>query len=243
MKRYFFCIGLLFILFGSIKSQVNIDNNQQNNFTKALLDSLDKLHRHYVYLYSDKMIIGSTLNLNEHDLYTQYIQIDSLKYSYEQVKFYKDNNTLYANVKDIAPIHNGKFAQKISYGSINLFKLSYNSFYYGNSVKAARYYYCFGFADLKKVKYGNLKHIVSDDLNFNRYMGKAKSARTLQFILYTSGSALLASGLILNQNNPSDNPNTFHSMLIGAGMVNIVIGGVFSISKDKKLRKAILYHD
>jgi hypothetical protein len=110
----------------------------------------------YVMLYSGKLIKCSFIEYQSPLIITE-----SAKYHEDDVKLYKKENNLYANMRHLGVRKNtSTFLPAEKIGKVNIFKEYYMS---GGEIKYVVLYYNKGYGALKKAKYKFMKDDLADN--------------------------------------------------------------------------------
>lgn len=231
------------------------------SFSSAQLDtsSLEQFQRlednHFVYLHSKNIIMGESVHSKKPLFKSVYVQIDSLRYKGDMVKFYQNEAGLFANIGGFS--YRSIFIPCVEKGKVNLFefeKTNYNNNFNPNTsgiyssmeTKSYKYYYNSGFSHLKEANYQNLAMDLQDSPQAMLHLKEYQSQRKLATGLTAGGILLMAAGSIsiiskfANTPRGGDVPGLgIEFGLIGAGGIMSWVAYFTGLDNRKHLTKAV----
>jgi hypothetical protein len=222
---------------GSISSSASsIQELRLINKTKA--DSIENKYSNFVYTFNNDIITGKIVDYREYVFGKKHLLVDSVPVYFDEVKFYKTNEGLYANTRNLSSTHKSVFAERIEKGKINVYSqlVPTGGGIYGG--QATAYYYNRDFEYLREVTYSNLLIDLRDN---NEAMKTLKRYKSNNIILIggVAGAAILGAGLISWANrDPNWGGNPPPALIVGG----LVISGSIVIhfaTKAGTLRKSI----
>ena len=174
---------LLFILFCSIFT---------TSFAQTLLTE-----KSYIHLYTDSIIYGEKVSYNAGFMIDPHFIVDSVKYTLNEVKFYKTNWAERANIKLINK-HKSKFVPKIIDGNINLYaKETKRSIRRSDSEKTKTFYINKGYNNLSNVTYNSMSEAMSDNINCLPILEEYRKVERGNRIVNTTAASILAIGVAI----------------------------------------------
>ena len=174
---------LLFILFCSIFT---------TSFAQTLLTE-----KSYIHLYNDSIIYGEKVSYNAGFMIDPHFIVDSVKYTLNEVKFYKTNWAERANIKLINK-HKSKFVPKIIDGNINLYaKETKRSIRRSDSEKTKTFYINKGYNNLSNVTYNSMSEAMSDNINCLPILEEYRKVEQGNRIVNTTAASILAIGVAI----------------------------------------------
>ncbi len=223
-------------------------------------DSIEKKYKYFLYTYSGEIVNAPEVEYRTGFLQQPCIVADGRKYKPETIKFFKNEEGVYANSKEAERNTNSNFVIRVKNGKVNLYEIkttnyhpgSYNSstamFSPGINTTSIKNYYNFGFNDLKKTTYKNLSEDIGDNPLCQPYLIKYKNISKTQAYLtgFGVGITIIGFATLVSKTKDwdgSDNtpePKTTGNIItlaVGSGMVGIAY--FLTFSKPKQLRKAV----
>lgn len=249
-----------------IDESVTIDTSNKYGEDIEYAERIERLNRYFVYTFSNEIIPGGSVEYRKsitdgRSIFEKpHFIIGPRKIVNSEVKFYKNEDGFFANTKDLSG--SSVYAERIVKGRINLYErvtVSHNPGHFntmngmytggGFTTKKIRDYYNFGFNDLRKANYKNLRDDLSANSNSLALLNKYKSASNAQItFMIIGGLAVIGgiAGLISTSGKDYGNDSPTYTgvyIAVGAGVVCEWIGYFISLSKPKHLKSAIIEYN
>jgi len=209
--------------------------------------------KHFTHLFSGKTIYANNIEY----VSNSYFLIDEKKEKKETVKFFKNYDGFFANMKHLNFSGSSSFVKREIAGNINLFsreRITYTNMMGANGMMmfnpspnlTISYYYNKGtFGELKKSNYKNLKIDLSDNIKSMVQLNKFKKVKQRETLLYILGSAVMTVGVVSLINKTGDvpeniTPKTSGSfVIIGVGFGTLITNYLTTKNKHDHIKNAI----
>ncbi|MBG6235869.1 hypothetical protein IWX76_002450 [Pedobacter sp. CAN_A7] len=166
--------------------------------------------RNFVYFYSDSVVYGKNIRLRYDFFNSLQLRVDSKPVTLRQVKFFKNDEGFFANLKGIGIWQHDGLAERIMEGRVNLYQeRPYRTLtdHYSelNNAREINTFYNKGYGDLKKTNYNNLRVDMADHAEsmafLENYRKRVKTGQKLYIAAGASVVAALATFLVSGKND------------------------------------------
>lgn len=163
--------------------------------------------QNFVQLYSDSVIHAQKIRLRPDFLGSWSLRADSRKVPLYQVKFFSNEDGLFANTRKLNFFDEVSFSERVIEGKINLyqqvaydpvpFEDDYHRFNHRRQqLVDNRMFYNKGYSDLKKVSYANLSMDMADNVKSLDLLAAYKKSRKTATIMYVGAGAAIIAGMV-----------------------------------------------
>lgn len=222
-----------------IQNQINPNSDRINSRSR------------FIYFFNDSIVFGNKIKLKTPFLSRNKFVVDDKVYFANRVKFYNADGSFKANKhkKRRSP----RFIQRVSTGVINVYAKEYKTQvphygyshysgitpnYSGREQTVLIQYYNFGYGDLKKASYRNLKRDIGHCPESMKCLNEYKKDNRIENLVIFSAAGLIITSIIMK--------NTVGAigLYLGLGALNVAALVIASNSKEGHLRDAMYrYHN
>jgi len=202
--------------------------------------------KRFLYFFNDSIVYGNKIRLKTPFLSRNKFIVDNKVYLANSVKFYNADGSFKANKhkKRRSP----RFIQRVSTGVINIYAKEYKTHvtqyaytpnsgitpnYSGREQTVLIQYYNFGYEDLKKASYRNLKRDIGHNPKSMECLNEYKKDNRIENLVIFSAAGLIITSVIIS--------NTVGAIgfYLGLGALNVAALVIASNFKEEHLRDAM----